>query len=260
MFSFFHRTPVIHVDCFTCNNDAYKLTPVIPAIQAKPEWFKKVAKPAKTDTKFQNYVLDKNGFISFNNDFSNRTIRSCYGFLEYYKKGFVIENWCDLVIDIRLDGMSYHFSNGKELIIHKEIQTAPGYDNHYILKLCSPWIVQTKEDVQFLELGTEWSFQNFNFRILPGIVNFHYQTSTNIFLAVRKNIPDQFQIPMGHPLGHFVPLTDKKIKIHNHIVTDEEIKTKTYNETGTSAGWRRSMALIRRNDERKSKCPFGFGD
>ena len=110
-----------------------------------------------------------------------------------------------------------------------------------------------------MEIGTEWSFENYNFRILPGIVNFHYQTSSNIFLVARKGVTDQFQIPMGHPLAQFVPLSDKKVKIHNHIVTEQELNTKIYNETGTANGWRRSVSLIRRNDERK-KCPFGFGE
>lgn len=257
MFSFFHRTPVIHVDCFTADNNAYKFTPVIPALQARPEWFDQITKPNQTNTKFKNYVIDDNGYIDFNNDFSNRTLRSCYGFLEYYKKGFIIENWCDLAVDVTNAGISYHYSTGKEPIIHKEIQTSPGYTNHYILKLCSPWIVQTKEDVQFLAMGTEWSFEKYNFRILPGVVNFHYQTSTNAFLTIKKGVPDQFQVPMGQPMVHFIPLTDKRIEIHNHIVTEQEIKTKTYNETGTAGGWRRTVGLVRRNDKRQSKCPFG---
>ena len=170
MFSFFHRTPVINVDCFTSNNDAYKFTPVVPAVQARPDWFKSIVKPAKSNTKFQNYVINDRGFIDFNNDFSNHTLRSCYGFLEYYKRGFVIENWCDLAFNIDSKGMSYHYSNGKDLIVHKDLQTYPGFKDYYIVKLCSPWIIQVKEDLPFLEMGTEWSFENFNFRVMPGIV------------------------------------------------------------------------------------------
>ena len=104
MFSFFHRTPTIHVDCFTSNNDAYKFTPVVPSVQSKPSWFNSIVRPGKTNTKFQQYVINENGGIEFNNNFNNRTLRSCYGFLELYKKGFIVENWCDLVLDIREDG------------------------------------------------------------------------------------------------------------------------------------------------------------
>ena len=49
-------------------------------------------------------------------------------------------------------------------------------------------------------------------------------------------------------------------RIHNHIVTEEELKTKTYNVIGTSMGWRRTISLVRRNNERQKKCPFGFGE
>lgn len=260
MFSFFHRTPVIDIDCFTCNNDAYKFTPVVQAVKARPSWFNDIAKPKKTNTDFQHYILDDNGMINFNTDFTNRTLRSCFGFTELYKKGFIIENWCDLAFNVERTGISYHYSNGEDLIMHKDIQTAPGFQNHHIVKLSSPWIIQCKEDISFLEMGAEWSLENFDFHILPGVVNFHYQTSSNIFLTIRKGVKNQFQIPMGLPLAHFIPLTDKKIRIHNHIVTDQEIKTKTYNETGTANGWRRSVNLVRRNDERNKKCPFGFGD
>lgn len=259
MFSFFHRRSVINVDCFTSNNDAYKFTPVVTAIESRPEWFDSIVKPQQTNTKFQQYILNNRGMIDYNTSFDTRTLRTCHGFTELYRKGFIIENWCDLAINVDSRGISYHYSNGLEPILHKEIQTAPGFTNHHICKLKSPWVIQTKEDVQFLELGTEWSFDNYIFQILPGVLNFHYQTSSNIFLVVRKDIPQQFQIPMGHPLAHFVPLTDKKIKIHNHIVTEQEFYTKIYNVTGTANGWRRTVGLIRRNDKRK-QCPFDFGD
>mgnify|MGYP003352843411 CR=1 FL=1 len=79
-------------------------------------------------------------------------------------------------------------------------------------------------------------------------------------IILRKKEEDMFQIPMGNPLMQFIPLTEKKIKIHNHVVTEEELKTKIYNVTGTAMGWRRTISLVRRNDKREKKCPFGFGD
>lgn len=92
------------------------------------------------------------------------------------------------------------------------------------------------------------------------MVNFYYQSVTNAFIVIKKNVPDQFLIPMGHPMVQFVPLSEKQVVVHNHCVTEAEMNTKRYNIVGTTMGWRRTFSLVKRNEERKGKCPFGFGD
>lgn len=206
-------------------------------------------------------MTDDNGNIRFDWNLSIRTLKACPGFHELYRRGFILENWCDLVVNVTDNNtLSYNYSNGKAPILHNNNQVEPGYQDHYILKLNSPWVIQTKEDIPFVSVPAQWSLEEYDFHILPGMVNFHYQTGSNVFLLMRKNVPDQFLVPMGKPLVQFIPLSDKKIKIHNHCVTEEELKTKTYNVTGTSMGWRRTISLVRRNDKREKKCPFGFGE
>lgn len=260
MFSFFHRTPVINVDCFTANNDAYKFTPIVKAAKAKPEWYDQVLKTQPSNTPWPQYKVDEKGGIDFNWHMSLRTVKHCPGFHELYSKGFILENWCDLAVNVTESSIAFHYSNGKSPIVHSNDQTAPGFSNYYILKLNSPWLIQTKENVPFIALGAQWSLEGFNFHTLPGIVNFHYQTGSNAFITVEMGKPYMFHLPMGKPLMHFIPLSDKKIKIHNHIITEAELTTKSYNVTGTSMGWRRTISLVNRNDKREKKCPFGFGD
>lgn len=260
MFSFFHRSSVINVDCFTDNNDAYKFTPIVRATKAKPSWYEHVRKPELANTKWPQYKADQNGTLDFNWHVSLRTVKSCPGFHDLYSRGFILENWCDLAFNVQKDRLSWHHSNGQEPLLHNSEQAQPGFMNHYIVKLRSPWIIQTKESVPFVLFGAEWSLEDYDFRVIPGVVNFHEQTSTNVFLAVSKAREQQFYIPMGQPLVQFMPLSDKKIKVHNHVVTSEELRTKIYDVRGTSFGWRRTRALVRRNDQREKKCPFGFGD
>jgi hypothetical protein len=261
MFSFFKRTPVIDVDCFTSNNDAYKFTPIVKSSKAKPDWYDQVqgVTPSNT-TKWPQYIINESGSIDFDWKLSIRTVKSCPGFHELYSKGFILENWCDFVVNVDKNTLSYHFSNGLAPIVHNNNQVEPGFKDHYIIKLNSPWMIQTKEDIPFVLTPAQWSLENYNFHILPGIVNFHYQTGSNVFITIRRDVEDQFLVPMGQALAQFIPLTDKKIRIHNHIVTEEELETKRYNVTGTSMGWRRTKALVRRNDRREKKCPFGFGE
>jgi hypothetical protein len=76
----------------------------------------------------------------------------------------------------------------------------------------------------------------------------------NIFLP-KNNY--EFEISIGQPLVHLIPLSDKNLKIKNHLVTQEE-HIKMVNVVGVSYyGWRKKMELIFRNEKRKeNKCPF----
>ena len=186
MFSFFHRSPVINLDGFTANNDAYKFTPIVKASKSKPEWYDKVLSAQPSNTPWPQYKVDDYGSIGFNWHMSLRTIKACPGFHQLYSRGFILENWCDLVVNAQKNGISYHFSNGEAPIMHDNDQVEPGYSDHYLLKLNSPWKIQTKEDVNFLGIPAQWSLEKYKFHILPGIVNFHYQTASNVFLAIRK--------------------------------------------------------------------------
>jgi hypothetical protein len=260
MFSFFHRSSVVNVDCFTSNNYAYKFAPIVKASVAKPEWYNEVQGVQPSNTQWPQYHVNESGSIDFDWKLSIRTLKSCPGFHELYSRGFILENWCDFVVNVTKDTLSYHYSNGKDPILHNNNQVEPGFMDQYIIKLNSPWIIQTKENLPFVLVPAQWSLEKYNFHILPGMVNFYQQTGSNVFITIKKGVEDQFLIPMGQPLAQFIPLTDKKIKIHNHIVSEQELTAKTYNVTGTSMGWRRTKALAKRNEERQKKCPFGFGD
>ena len=42
MFSFFHRTPTIHVDCFTYDVNVYENTPIVRTSKTMPDWWKEL--------------------------------------------------------------------------------------------------------------------------------------------------------------------------------------------------------------------------
>lgn len=261
MFSFFNRTPKLHIDCFTSNSTAYKFAPIVNSYKARPEWFDKVTPPQPSNTNSRFFSVDDHGLIGFNRDRSLRTLKSCPGFSELYRRGFILESWCDMAFNVDQDVFSYYYSNGKQMVLHDPGQVYPGFKDYHIVKLCSPWHLNIKESVPFIALAAEWSLEDYNFKVLPGVVDYQIQTSTNAFIAVRKNIKEQFIVNIGQPLIHFIPLIDKKLVIHNHIVTDAELEKIKYNETGTASGWRRTAYLTNRNAkrEKESKCPFGFG-
>ena len=111
MFSFFHRTSVLNIDCFTSNPYAYKYAPVVKTSKARPEWYEHVIATQPSNTKWPQYKTDDEGNISFNWHLSLRTLKSCPGFHQLYSKGFILENWCDLGVNVTEDKISYIYSN-----------------------------------------------------------------------------------------------------------------------------------------------------
>lgn len=251
MFSFFHRTSVLNVDCFTSNQSVLKTTPIVPSYKARPEWMDHVPK-----TK-HGYTYNQNGQLT-NNTF--RSVRSCIGFLDLYKRGFILESWADICVDAKDGKFAYHWTTGPAPTIPPGVMYNPGFIKYDMIKFSSPWLIQTKERIPFICFGTDWSLENIEARLIPGSITFADVSYTNVFMAFKKTLPGehyQIRIPMGEPLMQFVPLTEKKIKIHNHLISDKEMEQKSLTPSTSIYGWRKTFSLLRRN-EKRNKCPFDF--
>ena len=248
VFSFFHRTSTINVDCFTTDAVVYNHTPVVKASKTIPDWWKKLSPDRVSFDWDSETILQK-----------DHNMRNCQGFLDLYKRGAVIENWTDVRIRSSEENVMYYFSHGAPPTPHPRTQVGEGFKHFHHLKFNSPWLLKESTGIHFLYMGAAWAHENYTFRIMPGVLNFAINSDTNIntfFPAV----DDEYTIPVGLPMTHIVPLTEKDVTFTNHLVTDLEYrKVKTY-ATISFKGWRSSLELIKRNKDRKSKCPFGFGD
>ncbi len=253
MFSFFHRHSFLHVDAFTSNAAAYKVTPIVNAFRAMPKWMDEVPKST------QSYGYDNSGRIT---NTSRRSIRTCKGFIDLYRKGFVLESWADFIVDVRHNGYSYHYTNGPApAVFQSDVNILPGFEKHFIMKMGSPWMIQTKDDIPFVTFGTEWSLEHIDAKIIPGSINFSETGTTNVFMVFKKPEPGneyQLKIPIGEALQQFVPLTERKIKIHNHLVTDQELNKMVMSAKTSVYGWRRISSLLKRNENRQKKYSLDF--
>lgn len=251
MFSFFHRTSVLDVDCFTSNLSALKTTPIVPSYKARPEWIEHVPKPN------HEYIYDFQGNITSNRF---RSVRACHGFLELYKRGFILESWADVCVDLKDEKISYHWTTGPAPDVQPELMYKPGFCNHQIIKFASPWLIQTKERIPFVCFATEWSLENIEARLIPGSINFVDVYNVNVFMAFKKTKQGEqyrVEIPMGEPLVQFVPLSERKIKIHNHLISQQEMQQKAVSPNISVYGWRKTFSLLRRN-EKRNKCPLDY--
>lgn len=246
MFSFFHRTPEINLDCFTANSSVYATTPIIKASKAIPEWWRKMPSyqpQFRQSEEVPFYVED------------NMTVRDCYAFIELYKKGVIVENWCDISIRTENGKFDYWYSGGNKPDLHSRYQLGESFPNHHHIKLVSPWTVRETSGVKFLWLGAEWSLDKHEIKVLPGVINFDIvsEINVNIMFPIRNDI---FTLPVGNPLVHLVPLSEKKLKVTNHLVTQQEIDRIMLNSKSLSFyGWRKTIQIMKRNKGRGT-CPF----
>lgn len=248
MFTFFHRTPVIHLDCFTYMGHIHELTPIVSAAKAAPAWWKNL------DTGHMSY-----DWKYFSPPRKTLTMKSCHGFVELYKRGVILENWCDLRLQVTDAGFKYMHSSGEKPSEHPRFQLGEGFKNFYHLKLASPWIFREKQGIKFHFNGAMWSLEDYNIRVVPGVVDYRSNGYTNVNIMIPRD-PIEYTIPVGQPLVHIMPLSDKKLKVKNHLISRLEYDTMCRHSASYYSGWKAVNKLLQRNDSRKSGCPFGFGD
>jgi hypothetical protein len=150
---------------------------------------------------------------------------------------------------------NYWYASGDEPQAHEKRQVGSAFPNHHHIKLISPWVFRETTGVKFLWMGAEWSLDKLEIKVLPGVINFDIISDINVNLMFPMR-DGTFTIPAGNPLVHLVPLEEKKLKVTNHIVTEQEISKIRIAANATSFfGWRRVLQLRKRNRKRGT-CPF----
>jgi hypothetical protein len=214
MFDIFIKKSQIVLDCFTPIGTVYDTAKINHGIHFVPEWWKETPKINEGWT----------------------TIKNCRAFKEFYKFGIVIPSWFDMEIHF----FGKDAEEGKEISIrysndnvdlskfHSNLQFEKfSLGNGQNLKISSPWGFRTKEEIRFV-----WSQPTWNVRknislmnILPGVIDFRYQHHVAInYLLMKPEIPQTINIEPLSPLVILHPLTEKKVEIKNHLVSENEYK------------------------------------
>lgn len=238
MFHFFHRTPTITLDAFTCMPTVYQLTPLVKASQSMPSWFKTLPPP---------------GLGSATEDPGKRTnMRRCYGFTELFRKSFVLEHWTDVHIEADKNTWVARSKAGDPPGFHNTSQHNHSFSKYHLLKLESPWFLVEKTGLPFMFIDAVWHHEDYEFQVLPGMEEYCVQHSTNTFIKIPKK-PKKYNmmIPIGLPLAHIVPMTDKLVDLKCHLVDEAEIKKYQLNHL-TVAGHRGLLSLLKRNKDRQN--------
>lgn len=212
-FSLFKRKP-INIDLFTTRPSVLKYSPVEPASKFVPDWWKNLPR-GKFDEQTMQYM---------------KNMRHCVGVTELFHRGFVIPLWSDVAVQVgqkSSDYGRYEFADNESAIhFHAPAQRGSFASNndHLHMKIVSPWIARCDEDVKWLFTGLQYNQSNlFDYVVVNGIADFKFQHSTNIniFLPRKENL-SVVVFPFGAPLLQVIPLDDREIKLHLHLIDQKE--------------------------------------
>lgn len=208
---FFIRQEEVVLDCFTHLAYAYDYAKIDWAMKYAPDWWKEL--PSK--------VPDSNPPLV--------TLKHCNAVIDYYKKGIVIPSWFEMNLMVNPIGSEKEWewaSSNTDVSTptnHPGVQF-PGFagQHGHNIKLISPWAIKTKKDMSFTWTEPLWNMQDTHgvISVLPGLVNYKYTHATEINLFVKQT--EQLQtctiLPLT-PLAIMHPMTEKKVKIVQHLVT-----------------------------------------
>ena len=241
MISIFKRREIV-LDCITNAAHAYDYAPIRRASKFLPSWWMDLP---------PNPKIEGDLFTPLN-------MRGCPGFSDLYSVGVMMPMWSDLRIDLAPNGeYRYQYSDSiSSAEAHGEEQRgrfAEGGKYSHI-KLAAPWLFKTKDDIGWLMLPAFYNNEDpAQYLTCLGALNFVYQHAVNVNLLMPLS-PDRKLIEFKHgsPLAHLVPLTDKKIKIRNHLVDESEWRRLSGKHRRIS--FSRNYHAIKK--VKKDGCPF----
>jgi hypothetical protein len=218
---FLFKKRTIVVDCFTQNAPAYHLFKPDYAVKFYPEWWKSLGRLAPIKN-----LPPESQLIGM----SGPTIKNCPGVMDYYRNGFILPLWCDHLFEIGKINTDYLRVVSSDSI-HRNTKHPVEQRGKYLpesrythIKLESPWYFKSNKKVNFIWVKPTWNFDNPNeFIQPPAIIEFYYQHATNFNLFFeRKQETHQVILKAGIPTGHFIPISDNKIKLQTHEVSEAE--------------------------------------
>lgn len=218
MIDFFFKRKKIVVDAFTDHSIAYEHFQIKKSTSFMPDWWKALPIP-------KSHTLE--------NLFKPETnMRHCTGMIDIYRLCYTLPMWTDLrmVVDPKGEvGVGWQFADKRSVAsIHDESQhgTFIPKTQYAQLKLQPPWIIKSKQSVEWIMFQPTYSFSAPEQVIfLPGMVNFQWDKSVNIqLISPRLESRHNFiSIEAGTPLMSMLPMTDKEVEFRHHHVTRQEM-------------------------------------
>lgn len=233
---FFNKS--ITLDCYTSDRQAYEHAKIQQAGKFIPDWWKSLPK----DVPFP-------------------TMRQCAGFIDLYKKSFVLPLWSDVDISISDDQYTWQYADhcsNAEGHSGAQFDGWVSEESNFHLKLISPWRLKCDKEVFFQWSDVSWDGERvFKYTTPTAVVEYKYQHATNVNLLFNKKVVQDIRLHHGTPLVFITPLTEKKVVLRHHLVSESEVEQLSNPFPAVNIG--RYMSAKKHAKKKESKCPFGFG-
>lgn len=240
---FWFKRSKIHVDCFTTNVHAFELFPIDNSLEFIPEWWTHAPKEYK--------VRDL---------FPSSTIKRCPAIINQYKYGIIIPLWSDLAVSSK-GGTNWEikFSDPKTNMEQHDAGQWSAYADptkFTHIKLKSPWALKTKDEIYWTYSKPVWNFPAGDKLIVaPGVLEFKHQHSTHVNLFIPTSDAFSQVFTAGQPISQMIPLSDKEVVVHRHLIDEAEYDRQFENRFNHSftRGYTRTKKI-----KKAKKCPFHF--
>ena len=208
--------------------------------QSAPDWFKNLK-------------------VSKNTLFPN--MNSCPGMVDLFKNTINIPLWQDIRIkydngsiqDVDVPGVP----KGEEIHFvqqHMPVQWNQAFKGYTHVKLMSPWLVTAEgpyRDTPFLMHDPSWhnTTQLGQFNLLPGELNFAYQSATAVNMFLQPSIgPSEITLEAGNIIAYLTPLQhDVKVELEVKWVTEEEWRRLLKHQFTFDGFYRKTKKWLSRN-------------
>ena len=218
----------IRLDCYTFTQEVCDKYPIQRINKCLPKWWKDLP----NDFKIEDHDIP--------------TMKACSGFIDYFANGFTVPLWTDINFNIgesMSDGIACNIT---ELQVHPTQQrgTFLPQEKYQHLKLIPPWIIKCEEDIKFAFTFNTWSIDSPEELIIPpGVFDFISQRFVNInMFLIYNGIKRSVQLSAGTPIINVIPLSSRKIEIHNHVLNEYD--------------WVKMNNSSPQFEKQKAKCPF----
>lgn len=213
---FKNKTPIV-IDLYTADPEIYSTAAPNHASKFLPDWWRKL--PAS--------YMEEEDLVDL------PTMKGCPGFVEYYKKGFMIPLWSDLRIEMSTkeeELCRWQFADSKsKMVTHDQRQRGDFLAKNIThFKIVSPWRIVCNEDIKWILSIPNWSMnETIDIYGVTGVTDFfyNYDCNMNFFMQYldHKRIID---FEKGMPILHCIPLSERPIKMNYHLVDASEIYKK----------------------------------
>jgi hypothetical protein len=249
--NFFKKKPIT-VTFMTTNPAAYALAPVVRGFKALPQWWRDL--PPEVEYSFENNMAVAN-------------MRACTGLIDFYQSAVVLPLWTDTAVKVgpsSAPSFSYQFADrASEAHPHPDNQFQ-GFTNnkdYQHLKLISPWKVVSSEPLNWVMQGVPYAMDDLTeYTVLPGALNFHYSTSTNVHLMFKRDTDKDRDIRISHgtPLVMLHPMSERELDLKVLLVSHQELIAATPHDFAVTF-LRKGLHNRRlvKNGVAKVTCPVG---